>query len=156
MIAQANGFIFFKFSSADGLSAILDRGPWFIAGRFLVLKRWERNLNLSAEASVTKIPIWALLYNVPVELWTQIGLSYIASAIRKPLFVDSTTLSWKRLNFARVCIEIEVGAEMIEEIDLASGASEDPCLDPIKIKVVYQWKPAQCSHCRAFGHSINS
>ena len=125
VIAQVNGFILFM----------------FIAGRFLVLKKWERNLNLSVEASVPILLVWALLYNVPVEFWTPKGLSYIASAIGQPLFADTTTLSRKRLTFARVCIEVEAGAPMTEEINLTSGVSEDPCLDPIKIRVVYQWKP---------------
>ena len=98
------------FAAEDGMNAILERGPWFITGRFLVLKKWERNHNLSAEATVSKIPVWALLYNVPVEYWTPKGLSYISSAIGKPLFADSTNLSRKRLNFARVCVEIEAGA----------------------------------------------
>ena len=156
VIAQTNGFVFFKFSTADGMLSILDHGPWFIAGRFLVLKKWERNLDLTIEASVTKIPIWVLLYNVPVELWTPLGLSYIASAAGKPLFADSITLSRKRLSYARVCIEIEAGAQLIEEITLASGISEDPCSDTMKVKAVYQWIPAQCSHCKVFGHNFQS
>ena len=86
MIAQENGFIFVMFSAVDGMKTILERGPWFIAGHFLADKKWERKLNLSAEASVTKIQVWALLYNVPVEFWTPKGLCYIASALGKPLF----------------------------------------------------------------------
>ena len=137
VIAQANGFIFFLFASASGLNAILERGPWFIAGRFLVLKRWERNLNFSAEASLSKLPVWVLLYNVPVEFWTQKGLSYISSALGKPLFADSATLSRRRLDFARVCIELDANSQLIEEFDLESGSSDDPCQDPIRIKAVY-------------------
>ena len=136
------------------MKTVLERGPWFIAGRFLVLKRWERNLNLSVEVTVSKLPVWALLYNVPVELWTPKGLSYLSSALGKPLFADTATLSRKRLNYARVCIEIDAGASLIEEFDLASGNTEDPGQDPIKITVVYQWKPAKCSHCLVFGHSL--
>ena len=156
VIAQENGFIFFLFDSEGALNAILERGPWFIAGRFLVLKKWERNLNLSVEASLSTIPVWALLYNVPVELWTQKGLSYISSALGRPLFADLATLSRKRLNYARVCIEIDAKSPLIEEFALASGASEDPYKDPILIKVLYQWKPSKCSLCRVFGHSNES
>ena len=125
VIAQANGYSFFKFSEAKGVTSILERGSWFIAGRVIVLKKWERNLNLSEEAAVNRIPIWILLYNVPVELWTQKGLSYIASAAGTPLFADSATLSRKRLSYARVCIEINAGAQLVEEINLATGVSED-------------------------------
>ena len=156
VIAQANGFVFFMFAAEEGMTAVLERGSWFIAGRFLVLKRWERNLNLSAEAKVSKLPVWALLYNVPVEYWTPKGLSYISSAIRKHMFADTITLSRRRLNFARVCVEIEARAPLIEEFALASGISEDPCHEPIKIKVVYKWKLATCSHCMVFGHSLEN
>ena len=153
VIAQEQGCIFFMFSDEGGMKNILEKGPWFIAGRFLVLKRWERNLNLTAEASISKLPVWALLYNVPVELWMPKGLSYISSALGKPLLADSATLSRRRLNYARVCVEVDAGDTLIEEIDLASGDSEDPSTDPIKINVVYQWKPPRCSHCLVFGHT---
>ena len=55
VIAQAYGFIFFMFASEEGMTTILEHGPWFIAGRFLVLKRWERNLNLSVEPKVSNL-----------------------------------------------------------------------------------------------------
>ena len=57
VIAQANGFIFFRFLEAKGVTSVLERRPWFIAGRVIVLKKWERNLNLSEEAAVNRIPI---------------------------------------------------------------------------------------------------
>ena len=100
--------------------------------------------------------MWVLLYNVPVEYWTPKGLSYISSAIGKPLFADSTTLSRRRLNYARVCVEIEASAKLIEEFDLATGLSEDPYINPIRIKALYQWKPASCTHCQTFGHTTES
>ena len=155
VIAQEHGFIFFVFSDEGGIS-ILEKGPWFIAGRFLVLKRWERNLHMSTEATVSKLPVWALLYNVPVELWTAKGLSYMSSALGKPLFADTATMSRRRLNYARVCVEIDAGDSLIEEFDLASGDTEDPCTESIKIKVLYQWKPPKCPHCLVFGHSASN
>ena len=65
-------------------------------------------------------------------------------------------MSRKRLNYAQVCVEIDAGASLIKEFDLASENTEDPCQDPIKIRVEYQWKPAKCSHCLVFGHSSNN
>ena len=61
--------------------------------------------------------------------------------------------SRRRLNYARVCIEIDAQSQLIEEFDLASGLHDDPCKDPIKIRVLYQWKPAKCAHCQVFGHA---
>ena len=41
------------------------------------------------KAQMTRIPIWAQFYNAPLEYWTVIGVSYIASSIGKPLYAHS-------------------------------------------------------------------
>ena len=33
------GFYFFKFNSEEGLSSVLEQGPWLLSGRHLVLKK---------------------------------------------------------------------------------------------------------------------
>ncbi|KAK8626156.1 hypothetical protein V6N13_133808 [Hibiscus sabdariffa] len=42
--------------------------------------------------------IWLQLYNVPLQLYSRKGLSYISSAIRVPLYVDSATSKKQLLN----------------------------------------------------------
>ena len=39
------------------------------------------------KAQMTRIPIWAQFYNAPLEYWTTIGHSYIATSIGKPLML---------------------------------------------------------------------
>ena len=38
-----------------------------------------------------RLPIWVHLGNVPLELFTLDGLSYIANAIGNPLYMDKCT-----------------------------------------------------------------
>lgn len=52
-ISTESGFFFFKFSSEDDLSAVLDRAPWHMANRPLVLKRWHRDMTLLKERRTT-------------------------------------------------------------------------------------------------------
>ena len=49
------------------MNTVLERRPWFFTGQFLFLKKWERNLNLSADTTFSRLPVWVLLYNVLVE-----------------------------------------------------------------------------------------
>ena len=50
--AQTNGFFFFRFSNETGMTAILDKGPWLFAGRYLALKKWEPGLKLYKDPSM--------------------------------------------------------------------------------------------------------
>lgn len=86
-----------------------------------------------------------------MEFWTEQGLSYIASALGKPLYADDMTEKGKRLNFAKICVEIHVDTHLLDvvEIEYANRASAF-------IHVKYPWKPSRCSECHIFGHTESS
>ncbi|MFQ6671301.1 hypothetical protein Gotur_035896 [Gossypium turneri] len=54
------------------------------------------------------LPVWIHLKHVPLELFTGGGLSYIASALGNPLYMDRITASKQRLPYAKVCVELSV------------------------------------------------
>ncbi|KAK3189362.1 hypothetical protein Dsin_028923 [Dipteronia sinensis] len=101
VLANEKGFYFFKFSDDEACSNVLEAGPWLFAERMMILKKWHPKLILSKD-SYSKIPVWVKLFNIPHEYWNEEGLSHIASAVGKPLYVDSLTESMKRISFARV------------------------------------------------------
>ena len=83
---------------------------------------------------LTKIPIWAQFYNVPLEYWTAQGLSYIASSIGRPLYSDSLTESLKRISYARVCIEVDSKLLLSFDLQFANG-------EFCEVMISYPWKP---------------
>ncbi|KAK4407726.1 hypothetical protein Sango_0353600 [Sesamum angolense] len=50
----------------------------------------------------TKVPIRIKLRHLPLELWTNDGLSIVASAVGRSLYLDAITHSCARLDYARV------------------------------------------------------
>ncbi|XP_039036073.1 uncharacterized protein LOC120172755 [Hibiscus syriacus] len=89
-------------------SQVLENEPWHVQKKPLILRNWVPGMQkLSFDLSF--MPIWVQLCNVPLELYSQKGLSYIASALGNPLYMDSITASKERLEFAKVCVEIEAG-----------------------------------------------
>ncbi|XP_039020658.1 uncharacterized protein LOC120152524 [Hibiscus syriacus] len=98
---------------------------------------------------LSRMPVWIQLYNIPLELFSRKGLSYIASAIGKPLHMDSITASRERLEFAGVCVEISVDSKIPDSVAvlLCDGSIAS-------IKVIVPWKPASCDVCGKFGHSV--
>ncbi|KAF7154101.1 hypothetical protein RHSIM_Rhsim01G0107300 [Rhododendron simsii] len=99
-------------------------GPWHIAGKLLILKPWEPQMVLTKE-KLSTIPIWVQFAHVPLEFWTEQGLSYIASAIGKPLHADDMTEKRQRLSFAKICVEIHVDTPLLDvvEVEYANGDS---------------------------------
>ncbi|KAK8684981.1 hypothetical protein V6N13_040992 [Hibiscus sabdariffa] len=89
------------------------------------------------------MPVWVQLYSVPLELYSRRGLSYIASAIGYPLYMDTITASKERLEFAKVCVEIAAGARI-------------PRAVVTTVKVSVPWMPACCSKCKTFGHTVSA
>ena len=154
VLSYKKGYFLFRFASEAGMKSILERGPWLFAGRYLVLMKWRQGLALS-KAMLHYIPVWAQFYNIPIELWIEKGLSLIASAIGKPLYADSATEARSRVNFARICVEVEAGHPLVEEFDVEM-IGEDGSSTLVPIRVSYQWKSTSCSFCQVFGHSSDS
>ena len=56
MLATDSGYFFFQFHSKDASEAVLEGGPWHIAGQPIILRKWTLGLELTKEAPPT-IPI---------------------------------------------------------------------------------------------------
>ncbi|KAG5526205.1 hypothetical protein RHGRI_032471 [Rhododendron griersonianum] len=120
---------------------------WKKYGKLLVLKKWSPQMTLVKE-QLTRIPIWVHLNNVPLELWSAAGLSFIASPIGIPLYADRFTETVQRLSYARICVKVEVGAKFVDSIDVMYTDGTK-----VTVGVKYPWRPARCLDCHVFGHS---
>ncbi|GAV92184.1 DUF4283 domain-containing protein [Cephalotus follicularis] len=147
VISGANGNFLFKFDNSATCDLVLSNGPWEVWGAYLALRRWEEGMSLSKD-SFSSIPVWVKLANVPPELWTRPGLSYVASALGVPLCMDAATSAGNRLNFARVCVEMKASSSFPNsfKVRCRSGILAE-------VMVQYVWKPSVCSACRVFDHS---
>lgn len=97
---------------------------------------------------LTRTPICVHLYHVPLELWSAAGLSFIASVIGIPLYANRFTKTTQRLSYARICVEVEVGAEFVDSVDVMYTDGTE-----VIVGVKYPWRLARCLDCHVFGHS---
>ncbi|GAV88623.1 DUF4283 domain-containing protein/zf-CCHC_4 domain-containing protein, partial [Cephalotus follicularis] len=146
----SNGVFLIKFDNGQARDWIIDNGPWDIWGYHLALRKWTRGMSLKLE-DCNSIPVWVKLSNVPVHLWTKLGLSYIASVLGRPLYMDALTTNRQALAFARICVDMSVASLFPNAIllDLDEGATT-------VIGVEYPWKPQACSPCKVFDHANKS
>ena len=106
IMSAENGFLVFKFENENLCERVLEH-MWHVHHRPLLLRKWDPKAEL-LHFAWDKVPLWVMLKNVPPSLITQRGLSYVASAIGNPLYMDKLTASRTFVGFARVCIEMDL------------------------------------------------
>nr|GEW80057.1 reverse transcriptase domain-containing protein [Tanacetum cinerariifolium] len=109
-----------KFSSIDGLDAILENGLWFVGNNPLILKKWNPNVNLLKE-DVGNVLVWVKLHGVPVTAFSEGSFSAIATKLGTSLMLDFYTSdkciqSWGRSSYARAVIEVQADVELKDNI----------------------------------------
>ncbi|GKF02481.1 putative reverse transcriptase domain-containing protein, partial [Tanacetum coccineum] len=153
----AYGFFLGKrFSSMDGLYAMLDNSPWFTRNNPLILKKWHLDENLLKE-DVNTIPVWVKLHGVPVTAFSDDGLSAIATKLGTPIILDSYTTdmcmqSWGKSSYDRVMIELHADVELKDNIIMPMPKIKGEGYYTCNIHVEYEWKPLRCACCMVFGH----
>ncbi|KAL2251876.1 UNVERIFIED_CONTAM: hypothetical protein Sindi_2309900 [Sesamum indicum] len=105
-------------------------------GQLIVLKKWESGM------AIRKLK----------HTQTTEGLSTVASGIGKPLYLDAITRECTRLDFARVCVMLDVSAKLSRHIIIMTP-NEDGRKTPCKVDVEYEWLPLKCTGCMSLGHS---
>jgi len=90
----------------------------------------------------------------PISYLSGPGLSYIASGIGKPLFVDKITEKLEPMNFARICVEISSTSGWPSSLEVVVLNEETKSEKVALVEVEYQNKPMSCSHCKSCGHSL--
>ena len=140
-----NGFFFFHIPNAEFRRKLIELGPISIFSSTMLLQQWHPKIKLK-KGNLDTIPVWVRLRDVPFSLWSAAGLSCIASAIGKPLYVDTSTEQMNRISYARVCVEIKAGDTRLDSIKVRWDGEVH------LIKIEHEWKPLACPSCGVFGH----
>ncbi|KAL0455539.1 UNVERIFIED_CONTAM: hypothetical protein Slati_0893100 [Sesamum latifolium] len=148
--ATSNGFFFFEFNTVTAMEEVIEGGPWLFRGQPIVLQKWEPGMMLR-KLQHTQVPVWIKLRHLPVELWTAEGLSTVASGIGKPLYPDAITRACTRLDFARVCVMLDISSKLPKHIVIMvpkEEGGESAC----KVDVEYEWLPPKYNACISLVH----
>ncbi|KAL0295710.1 UNVERIFIED_CONTAM: hypothetical protein Sangu_3188400 [Sesamum angustifolium] len=93
---------------------------------------WEQGMSLRRQQH-THVPVWIRLKHLPMEYWTEEGLSTVASGIGTPLFLMASP-------------KLVLGLTMPGPV-LRNGKE-----DPKRVDVEYEWLPQKCTTCCSLGH----
>ncbi|KAF9592318.1 hypothetical protein IFM89_014226 [Coptis chinensis] len=117
-----------------------------MVGNCFIVTPWSQDVE-KRRKTIKGIPILVNLFDVPKELLSDEGLGVVASRLGKPLQMDETTASKKRITFVRVCIEVEISSELSLSFEIEMEKRDNRI-----VRVEYSWVPKKCDNCKAFGH----
>ncbi|KAB5573120.1 hypothetical protein DKX38_000314 [Salix brachista] len=143
-----DGFLIFRFEKEEAVLEVIEKGPWMIGGKNIILQKWSPKFQFD-RSSISTIPVWVRLKGLPLPLWTKEGLSMAASMLGRPLSCDEHTINCRRLDYARLCVELDARLLFVHRFEVESPLTEEPQV----VRVEYEWKPPRCLKCNSFGHN---
>lgn len=110
---------------------------------------WTADGNLAAQ-ELLFAPTWAVLKNVPPQLYSLKGISVVASAIGEPLHTEKSRLDPYHFGDTKVKVEINLSHPPPDVVIV-----KDTQGNSVKINVDYPSLPPKCINCGKFGHLMN-
>ncbi|XVF12133.1 hypothetical protein REPUB_Repub08aG0088200 [Reevesia pubescens] len=141
IVDLGHDFYLIKFQSGEDYNYVIKEGPWFIAGQFLTLRKWEPNFRAS-EASFTSVAVWVRLPELPVEYFDLEILRKIGQSLGVLLRADGHTLAGERGKYARICVQVSLERPLPTFIKV----------DGKKHNLVYESVGLLCFSCGKLGH----
>jgi hypothetical protein len=132
------------------MHVVLDKGPWMFGGKNIILQQWHPRYNFD-KSKISTLPVWIRLHGLPFPLWSKQGLSLAASMVGRPLSCGELTYNCTRLEYARLCVEIDASLPFVHSFAIDCPLSADP----ITVTVDYEWKPTRCEQCKYLATRAN-
>ncbi|KAL1200688.1 hypothetical protein V5N11_019868 [Cardamine amara subsp. amara] len=135
----------FRISNPVTRNRVLRRGMWNLAEVPVIMSKWTHFLK-EKSPEISSVPLWVHLKNVPIEMFSWKGLSFVTSAVGEPICLHPDTAQ---------CLDVKV-AKVFVKADLTKDFSKSKNLNyKGKNKMVeysYLWLPPKCSLCEKWGH----
>ncbi|PKI74057.1 hypothetical protein CRG98_005535, partial [Punica granatum] len=91
-------------------------------------KKWSPQFT-EEDLDMKRMPIWVQLRKIPLQYFHPKGISYIASVIGRPLYMDRATAIRSRLDYAKVAL-VAAPAAPIAEVHCTEVEEEPKCAAP--------------------------
>ncbi|KAJ6724717.1 hypothetical protein OIU85_022615 [Salix viminalis] len=124
-----DGFLIFRFEKEEAVLEVIEKGPWMIGGKNIILQKWSPKFQFD-RSSISTIPVWVCLKGLPLPLWTKEGLSMAASMLGRPLSCDEHTINCRRLDYARLCVKLDARLPFVHRFEVESPLTEEPQVQP--------------------------
>lgn len=135
----------FKVINPAMRARILRRGMWNIGNVPLVVTKWTPD-ELKEKPEIKSIPMWIHLKNVPMNMFSWQGLSFITSAAGSPVRLHPETASCSNFKLAKIFVNVDLSKELPDKINFTKNGKSS------LVEFIYPWLPLRCRLCGKWGH----
>ncbi|KAF7824071.1 uncharacterized protein G2W53_022215 [Senna tora] len=143
IIDLEQGFFAVSFTNQNDFVYAYQEGSWMVADHYLVVQRWRPNFNPKDANEVTKIAAWVRVPSLPLEFYNARCLWRIGDLVGRALKIDPTTSLTSRGKFARICVEINLKKQLVQQVEVRGRC----------YAVEYEGLHMVCFHCGRYGHT---
>ncbi|KAF8090070.1 hypothetical protein N665_0489s0010 [Sinapis alba] len=133
----------FRIMNSSVRNRILRRGMWNMAGIPVVMTKWSPVVE-KQKPEAQSIPMWVHLKNVPMNMFSWQGLSFVASPVGSPVRLHPETAQCLILTVAKIFVKADLTKSMNFNIQ-----GQDTL-----VEYFYPWLPTKYSTCGKWGHSV--
>lgn len=109
------GFYMVKFDQAAYKEKVISDGPWLIFNHCLAVSHSSLE-SASPNAKIERTVVWVRFPGLNLVYYDESFLLAMASALVRPIKVDTSTLKIERGKFAKVCVEVDLTMPVFEKI----------------------------------------
>ncbi|XP_038988044.1 uncharacterized protein LOC120112545 [Phoenix dactylifera] len=146
---MANEIFAFCFRTESEREAVMEAGPWLVAGQLLAMERWRPNF-VPGEKQLSRLVVRFRLPNLLMEYWTRSLILSIAAKAGHPLALDKFTDLGRMLGYARVKVELDAREPIWPGTFIRLGT------DVHWQTFRYENLPAFCYQCARLGHGVDA
>lgn len=119
---------------------------WHSGNCSFTVQLWHPSINLS-EMKLVHAPVWVLFKKVPLELWSLLGFSTMASAVGFPVHSEHSELKPYTNGVVKLRVVIE-----LDKPHPSSVRVTDKLGNSVHLPVEFLKIPPKCGGCGEFGH----
>ena len=135
----------FKVSNPIIRNRILRRSMWNIAEIPVVMAKWSL-LTEDIKQETHSIPLWIHLKNVPMEMYSWKGLSFVSSQVGIPVRLHPETEQCENLKVAKIFVKVDLSKQLPKLMNFNLQGKDT------LVEYSYPWLPNKCTYCGKWGH----
>lgn len=128
---------------------VLEVGFWQAGNCSCTVYPWSPEGPLELE-ELQSAPTWAILKNIPPQLYSLEGISVVASAIGDPLHTEKSRLDPINIGVTKVKVIIQLDATLPTTVVV-----RDSLGNTARVAVEYPRPPPKCVNCGRYGQLLN-
>ncbi|KAL0700572.1 hypothetical protein Bca4012_056694 [Brassica carinata] len=125
---------------------VVQRGIWHVDDCLMFVSTWDPKGTITVP-EISTIPVWLTLKDIPHQLYSKKGISWIASGIGAPMLTSKPWLDPILMGEAKIMVEVKLDRPFPQRVAL-----EDESGLISMVSVIYSWLPSVCPKYGQLGH----